>query len=59
MYFKHPCLGTDQTFPVLYRINTLQLIDIHQYDDGPDDYTDAFEREPYSIRLRPVGGTPL
>lgn len=39
-----------------YRLNTLSLIDVHQYDDGPDDYNDWFEREPYSALFQTVRG---
>lgn len=41
----------------LYRLSSLQLVGTHQYDDGPDDYTDIFEREPYSVLLQPIGGS--
>lgn len=45
---------------LFYRVRTLKLIDVHQYDDGPDDYTDWFEREPYSALFQPVhGGTGI
>ena len=37
-------------------MSTLELMNVHQYDDGIDDYSDPFEREPFSVLLRPVGG---
>ncbi|XP_060598374.1 deoxyribonuclease-1-like [Ruditapes philippinarum] len=45
-----------EQYAYFYKFSTVQVIDVHQYDDGPDDYTDPFEREPFSVRMRPVGG---
>ena len=36
----------------IFRLDHLVLVDSLQYDDSHDD---LFEREPYSVRLRPVG----
>lgn len=47
-----------EQYAYFYRLSSLRLIDVHQYDDGPDDYTDWFEREPFSALFQPVlGGT--
>lgn len=46
-----------EEYAYFYRLSTVSLVSTHQYDDGVDDGTDAFEREPYAIRIRPVGGT--
>ncbi|XP_062614587.1 deoxyribonuclease-1-like [Saccostrea cucullata] len=44
-----------EQYAYFYRLSSLQLVGTHQYDDGPDDYTDIFEREPYSAYFLPVG----
>ncbi|XP_052781667.1 deoxyribonuclease-1-like [Mya arenaria] len=46
-----------EEYAYFFRHSTISLISTHQYDDGPDDNSDAFEREPYCILVRPVGGT--
>lgn len=46
-----------EQYAYFYRLSSLQLVGTHQYDDGPDDYTDIFEREPYSVLLQPIGGS--
>ncbi|CAC5412969.1 DNASE1 [Mytilus coruscus] len=47
-----------EQYAYFYKLRTLELLDVHQYDDGPDDYSDWFEREPYSALFQPVhGGT--
>ncbi|KAH3845719.1 deoxyribonuclease-1-like isoform X1 [Dreissena polymorpha] len=46
-----------EEYAYFLRLSAVQIIGVHQYDDGPDDYTDAFEREPFSVRIRPVGGS--
>nr|XP_022301890.1 deoxyribonuclease-1-like [Crassostrea virginica] len=46
-----------EQYAYLYRLSSLQLVGTHQYDDGPDDYTDIFEREPYSVLMQPIGGS--
>ncbi|KAL4226027.1 Deoxyribonuclease-1 [Mactra antiquata] len=35
------------------RLSRVQVVDFHQYNDAP---TDRFEREPFSVRVRPIGG---
>ncbi|XP_061187485.1 deoxyribonuclease-1-like [Saccostrea echinata] len=44
-----------EQYAYFYRLSSLQLVGTYQYDDGPDDYTDIFEREPYSALFLPVG----
>lgn len=47
-----------EQYAYFYKLRTLELLDVHQYDDGPDDYSDWFAREPYSALFQPVhGGT--
>jgi len=38
------------------RYSVVSLVAVYQFEDGVDDGTDAFEREPFCIRVRPVGG---
>ncbi|XP_053397691.1 deoxyribonuclease-1-like [Mercenaria mercenaria] len=45
-----------EQYAYFYKLSTVQVVDVHQYDDGLDDYSDPFEREPFSVRLKPVGG---
>ncbi|XP_048741682.2 deoxyribonuclease-1-like [Ostrea edulis] len=46
-----------EQYAYFYRLSSLQLVGTHQYDDGPDDYSDDFEREPYSVLFQPIGGS--
>lgn len=46
-----------EQYAFFYKLSTVQVVDAYQYDDGPDDYTDPFEREPFVVRLRPIGGS--
>ncbi|KAK3101698.1 hypothetical protein FSP39_005632 [Pinctada imbricata] len=46
-----------EQYAYFYRLSSLQLLDTHQYDDGEDDYTDPFEREPFSALFKPVGAS--
>ena len=38
---------------VVHRLDTLELLGTHQYDDGVDDYSDEFEREPFNALFKP------
>jgi len=44
-----------EQYAYFYRLDRLQFLGDHQYDDGPDDGNDDFEREPYSALFQPVG----
>ncbi|XP_050413425.1 deoxyribonuclease-1-like, partial [Patella vulgata] len=42
-----------EQYAFFYRTDRLKVKSTHQYDDGPDDGTDIFEREPYCVELEP------
>ncbi|XP_064610015.1 deoxyribonuclease-1-like [Liolophura sinensis] len=41
-----------EEYAFVYRFSKVTIQSVEQYDDGPDDHTDAFEREPFIIELR-------
>ncbi|XP_067685659.1 deoxyribonuclease-1-like [Haliotis asinina] len=40
-----------EQYAFLYRPSRVKIVDNYQYEDGVDDGTDAFEREPYAVRF--------
>ncbi|XP_071103869.1 deoxyribonuclease-1-like [Haliotis cracherodii] len=40
-----------EQYAFLYRPSRVQIVGSYQYEDGVDDGTDSFEREPYAVRF--------
>ncbi|XP_050405109.1 deoxyribonuclease-1 [Patella vulgata] len=43
--------GCKEQYAFLYRCRKLRITDVYQYDDGVDDGTDVFAREPFAVRF--------
>ncbi|XP_041371591.1 deoxyribonuclease-1-like [Gigantopelta aegis] len=43
--------NSKEQYGFLYRPSRVSVADVYQYDDGKDDGTDAFEREPFAVRF--------
>ncbi|KAK6175449.1 hypothetical protein SNE40_013912 [Patella caerulea] len=43
-----------EQYAFLYRSDKIQILDSYQYDDGVDDGTDVFEREPFCVLVHPT-----
>ncbi|XP_055958287.1 deoxyribonuclease-1 [Patella vulgata] len=43
-----------EQYAFLYRSDKIQILDSYQYDDGDDDGTDVFEREPFCVLVHPT-----
>ncbi|KAL8561880.1 hypothetical protein ACOMHN_046670 [Nucella lapillus] len=43
--------NSKEQYVFLYRPRLLQVVDTYQYDDGVDDGTDVFQREPFAVRF--------
>ncbi|XP_013419185.2 LOW QUALITY PROTEIN: deoxyribonuclease-1-like [Lingula anatina] len=41
-----------EQYAFLYRDESATVLESYQYDDGPDDGSDAFEREPFFVKFR-------
>ncbi|ESO92076.1 hypothetical protein LOTGIDRAFT_121655 [Lottia gigantea] len=43
--------GCKEQYAILYRCRKLRIKDTYQYDDGVDDGSDTFAREPFAVRF--------